>query len=156
MNKSLEALERIETVFVYNKQRKKNCYADFMSESKVIEEYYKDYNTIKQELERLEHLDKENKELAEAIQLSNEYIAKVERIKVDLINVNKALKKSNKEIEELYLNENKHWCETIDSSRKEIKQFEKFIEWLKDDDGYLYIKPEILTKLKELKLYKEK
>lgn len=28
------------------------------------------------------------------------------------------LKKNNKEIEELYLNENKHWCETIDNLKK--------------------------------------
>lgn len=40
-----------------------------------------------------EQLEEENKELSEAIQLSNEYIAKVERTKVDLINENKKLEK---------------------------------------------------------------
>ena len=65
MSKSLEALEKIETTFVYNKQRKKNCYAHLMHQSKVIEEYYKDYNTIKQDLERLAQLEKENQELKE-------------------------------------------------------------------------------------------
>ena len=63
MSKSLEALERIETVFHCNKQGKKNCYAHFMSPSKAIEEYYKDYNIIKQDLERKEQLEKENQEL---------------------------------------------------------------------------------------------
>jgi len=63
MNKSLEALERIETVFHCNKQGKKSCYAHFMSPSKAIEEYYKDYNIIKQDLECKEQLEKENQEL---------------------------------------------------------------------------------------------
>lgn len=42
-----------------------------------------------------------------------------------------ALEKENKEIEELYLNENKHWCETIDSLRKENEKLKKAIEILK-------------------------
>lgn len=32
------------------------------------------------------------------------------------------LEKNNQEIEKLYLNENKHWCETIDSLRKENQE----------------------------------
>ena len=39
---------------------------------------------------------------------------------------------SNKEIEELYLNENKHWCETIDSLRKENEKLKKAIEIIKN------------------------
>lgn len=47
------------------------------------------------------------------------------------------LEKENQEIEKLYLNENKHWCETIDSLRKEnqelkekISKFEKPILYM--------------------------
>lgn len=60
MSKSLEALERIETVFHCNKQGKKNCYAHFMSPSKAIEEYYKDYNIVKQDLEAYEQLKQDH------------------------------------------------------------------------------------------------
>lgn len=41
-----------------------------------------------------------------------------------------ALEKENKEIEELYLNENKHWCETIDSLRKENEKLKKAFQIL--------------------------
>lgn len=57
-------------------------------------------NIIKKDLERKEELEKENLEW----------------------------KANNKEIEELYLNENKHWCETTDSLRKENQKLEKAIE----------------------------
>ena len=65
MSELLETLERIESTFAYNKKGKKNVYSIFMGEFKVIEEYYKDYDIIKQALERLEKLEKENKELKE-------------------------------------------------------------------------------------------
>jgi hypothetical protein len=38
---------------------------------------------------------------------------------------------SNKEIEELYLTENKHWCETIDSLRKENEKLKNENQILK-------------------------
>ena len=84
-----------------------------MNSKELLEEYYEYVETqivddiiekLKPHLERLEQLEKENQEL----------------------------KKSNKEIEELYLNENKHWCETIDSLRKENTKLKLAIDVLKD------------------------
>lgn len=69
-----------------------------------LEGTYELFLKIKHDLERLETLEQENKEL----------------------------KICNKEIEELYLNENKHWCETIDSLRKENEKLKMAIEILKD------------------------
>ena len=45
-------------------------------------------------LERLEELEEENQELSQIMQLNNEYIAGFERVKTDLINGNKKLKKA--------------------------------------------------------------
>ena len=89
----------------------------------IYSEVAKCLNIIKQDLERKEELEKENQEL----------------------------KKSNKEIERLYLNENKHWCETIDNLRKENKELKDkgalslTIEWLRTRVKQLE---------KELKMYK--
>lgn len=52
---SKEALERIETMFPFNKEYKSNYYAQFSSS---IEPFYKDFNIIKQDLDRLEKLEK--------------------------------------------------------------------------------------------------
>ena len=52
---SKEALERIETIFPYNREYKPNYYTQFSSS---YEPFYKDFDCIKQDLDRLEKLEK--------------------------------------------------------------------------------------------------
>lgn len=79
-------------------------------------------DTIKQDLERLEVLEIENK----------------------------ALRENVKEIEDLYLKENKHWCETIDSLRKENQELKEKLEGIPlEYDGYLYFTQSISNVVKE-------
>lgn len=52
---SKEALKRIETIFPYNREYKPNYYTQFSSS---YEPFYKDFDCIKQDLERLEKLEK--------------------------------------------------------------------------------------------------
>ena len=65
-----------------------------LAERYNLEIIFSDIETIK----RKEQLEKENQELAEAIQLSNEYIAGFERIKADLMIENQKLAKENQEL----------------------------------------------------------
>lgn len=64
MNNSKEALERIETMFPFNKEYKSNYYSQFSSS---VEPFYKDFNLIKQDLDRLEKLEKKNASLQSEI-----------------------------------------------------------------------------------------
>lgn len=58
----------------------------------------RDYNIIKQSLERLEQVEKENQELAETLELYNEKFAGHERERADLIKENQELKAKCKDL----------------------------------------------------------
>lgn len=57
---------------------------------------------IKQGLDKLEKLEKENQELADTLELYNEKFAGHERVKVDLIKENQELKLDNKILKGMY------------------------------------------------------
>lgn len=48
------------------------------------------------------------------------------------------LKEIVKEIEELYLNENKHWCETIDNLRTKNEKLKKKLDIYRKYTGVYY------------------
>lgn len=118
MSKSLEKIRDIKSLI-------NEFYQGELSECArkswlVFQQYCDD---IKQDLELLEQLKQQRDSLA----INNgELCVKV----TDLQKENQELRKSNKEIEELYLKENKHWCEDTDRLRKENEKLKKVINWL--------------------------
>ena len=86
-------------------------------------------------LESLEALEKENEKLKMYPPEFDGFLYSFEGLferNKKLEEENQELKMSNKEIEELYLNENKHWCETIDNLRTKNEKLKKVIEILKE------------------------
>ena len=90
MSKGLEALEDI--ILYLNATEPKGLYCE-------------NIEVIKQDLERLEKLEKENQELAETLELYNEKFAGHERVKADLIKENQELKRKYESHDFLYQNE---------------------------------------------------
>ena len=137
MNESLKALERIETVFHCNKQGKKHCYAHFMSPSKAVEEYYKDYNLVKQGLELKEHLEKENNELKDQIAYLKEELEGWQSAYEWSQSKNSILKLKNQELETTLLEykaqENLYWTTATNNVnlREENEKLKKVLEIFK-------------------------
>lgn len=132
---SKEALERIESTFIYNKKRKKDVYSTFMSEFKVIEEYYKDYDLIKQALERLELLETQNESLKHEYDILKFNLEEKIEVIADLQKENQELKEENQELEER-LNDAirvlRKRCEDLDNFDTEIIRLKKENQELKE------------------------
>lgn len=120
MSKSLEALDELSLMI----NREKHINSEWNKKINDLKQ------TIKQDLELLEQLKQQRDSLA----INNgELCVKV----ADLQKENQELRKSNNEIEELYLKENKHWCEDTDRLRKEneklLKENQKLKEMLENE-----------------------